>query len=98
MQDYTTMKWNLKACRAQTGFTQKEVAKMAGCAEKSVVDWETGKSSPSTDRGIKLSEIYGIPMAHIDFSKEGNTPLTELERKTIIARALDPDEVSIPQF
>lgn len=90
-------KLKLKACRAQAGFTQKEVAEFMGSSEKSVVDWETGKSSPTMSKGQRLSELYEIPVEMMDFSKEGNKPLTEQERKTILARKMEDDEV-IPMF
>ena len=49
------MKWKLRACRTQAGYTQKEVAQFLGCSEKSVVDYENGKTSMSMERGQKLS-------------------------------------------
>ncbi len=91
------MKWKLKACRTQAGYTQKEVAQFLGCSEKSVVDYENGKSSMSMERGQKLSELYEIPISMMDFSKEGNVCLDELERKTALARKLEPDMVTVPK-
>ena len=91
------MKWKLKACRTQAGFTQKEVAQFLGCSEKSVVDYENGRSAMSMERGQKLSELYEIPISMIDFAKEGNVWLDELERKTVLARKLEPDMVTVPE-
>lgn len=84
--NYFEMKWRLSACRAQAGYTQKEVAELTGNCEKTIVDWETGKTAPNMNKAQRLSEIYGIPLAYMDFSKEGNsTPLRDREQETIPA-------------
>lgn len=78
--DYFSMRWRLCACRVNAGYTQKEAAKLVGVSEKTVVDWEAGHTAPNMEKGQKLSEIYGIPLAYMDFSKAGNsTPLRERE-------------------
>lgn len=75
---YFDMKWRLVACRNQAGYTQKEVAKLVGVVEKTIIGWENGLTAPSMENAQKLSEIYGIPLAYMDFSKEGNaTPIKE---------------------
>ena len=71
-------KWRLRACRVNAGYTQREVAQSIGVAEKSVLDWENGYSTPSMEKAQKLSELYMVPLAYMDFSKEGNaTPLKD---------------------
>ena len=67
------MKWRLVACRMQNGYTQKEVADLLGICEKTVVSWETGRTAPNMESAQKLSELYGVPLAYIDFSREGNS-------------------------
>ena len=75
-------KWRLCACRVNAGYTQKEVAKILGVCEKTVIDWELGNTSPNMRRAQTLSELYDIPLAYIDFSKAGNsTPLRDREYK-----------------
>lgn len=66
------MKWRLVACRVQNGYTQREVADLLGICEKTLVSWESGKTSPNMESAQKLSELYGIPLAYIDFTREGN--------------------------
>ena len=66
------MKWRLSACRVQNGYTQKEVSDLIGVSEKTLVSWESGKTSPNMEKAQKLSELYGIPLAYIDFTKTGN--------------------------
>lgn len=65
-------KWRLSACRHNAGYTQAEASKVLGVCEKTVVDWEKGEKSPSIENAQKLSELYMVPLAYIDFSKEGN--------------------------
>lgn len=76
--DYFRMKWRLAACRVNAGYTQKEIARLVGVCEKTIVDWEAGHTAPNMAMGQKLSEIYGIPLAYMDFTKDGNsTPYKE---------------------
>lgn len=83
--DYFSMRWRLCACRVNAGYTQKEAAKLVGVSEKTIVDWEAGHTAPNMAKGQRLSEIYGIPLAYMDFSKAGNsTPLRERESETQI--------------
>lgn len=71
-------KWRLSACRVQAGYTQKEVAKEIGVSEQTVIRWEQGASSPNMENAQKLSELYQIPLAYMDWSMEGNaTPLRD---------------------
>ena len=72
------MIWRLSACRVQSGYTQEQVAEIIGVNPKTVINWENGKTAPNMDQSQKLSELYQIPLAYMDFSKGGNsTPLKE---------------------
>ena len=76
--NYFDMKWRLCACRVNAGYTQKEVYEIIGVSEKTIIDWESGKTSIKMERAQELSELYRIPLAYMDFSKEGNsTPIRE---------------------
>lgn len=78
--NYFDMKWRLVACRLQAGYTQEEVAKALGVNAKTIVYWESGKTSPKFELAQKLSDLYGIPLAYMDFTKDGNsTPLKDRE-------------------
>lgn len=78
--NYFEMKWRLAACRIQAGYSQAEVAEILGCSDKTIVSWETGKTAPKMGKAQELSDLYGIPLAYMDFSKAGNsTPLRERE-------------------
>ena len=40
-----------------------------------------GKTAPKMEKAQELSDLYGIPLAYMDFSKAGNsTPLREREQ------------------
>lgn len=66
-------KWKLRACRVQAGLLQREAAKALGVSEASLISYEKGDRSPDMDLGQRMSELYGIPMDMMDFSKIGNT-------------------------
>lgn len=71
-------KWRLAACRVQAGYTQKEAAKALGVTEQTIIRWEQGASAPKMEYAQKLSELYQIPLAYMDWTKEGNaTPMRE---------------------
>jgi DNA-binding XRE family transcriptional regulator len=65
-------KWRLCACRVNAGYTQVEVANMLGVVEATVINWETGKHAVRMDVAQRLSELYQVPIAYIDFTREGN--------------------------
>lgn len=74
------MRWCLKACRVQAGLTQLEASKVLKISEKTLINYETGKSAPNMDVAQRLSELYLIPMGEMDFSCSGNSVL---QRKVI---------------
>lgn len=76
-------KWRLCACRVNAGYSQREVAEIIGVCEKSIVDWENGYRAINMDKAQKLSELYNVPLAYMDFSKEGNrVPLRDRVENT----------------
>ena len=70
--NYFNRKWRLCACRANAGYTQKEVAEIIGVSEKTIIDWEAGRTGINMERAQQLSELYFMPLAYMDFSKDGN--------------------------
>lgn len=73
VSNYFDRKWRLCACRVNAGYTQREVAEILGMSEKTIIEWEAGRISPKMDKAQKLSELYMMPLAYMDFSKEGNS-------------------------
>ena len=71
-------KWRLSACRVNAGYTQVEVAEILGITESTLIKWEKGITAPKMEKAQKLSELYQIPLAYMDFTREGNaTPLRD---------------------
>lgn len=69
---YFDRKWRLCACRINAGYKQKEIAEILGVTEKTVVSWEQGHSAMKMETAQRLSELYLVPLAYMDFSREGN--------------------------
>lgn len=79
---YFDRKWRLVACRLNAGYTQREVAELVGVTEQTIISWEAGHTAPKIAYAQKLSEVYFIPLAYMDFSKEGNsTPIRERDNR-----------------
>jgi len=77
---YFDRKWRLCACRVNAGYKQREVAEIVGVCEKTVVDWENGRAGVKMEYAQKLSELYLVPLAYMDFSRDGNkVPLKDRE-------------------
>ena len=60
-------KITLEAARVNAGYTQKEAAKLLHISNKTLQNWETGKSYPSADKIAEICELYGIPYDYINF-------------------------------
>ena len=71
------IKWKLRACRVQAGYTQVEAAEELGIAEATLINYETGKSAANMEVGQKMSELYQIPIEAMDFTKIGNTVIKD---------------------
>ena len=51
------IKWKLRACRAQAGFTQSEVAKILGCSERNVYrNIQSGKLE-AVEREVMVPQV-----------------------------------------
>lgn len=75
---YFDRKWRLCACRVNAGYTQREVASLVGVTDQTIISWEAGDTAPKMVYAQRLSELYAVPLAYMDFSKEGNaTPIRE---------------------
>ena len=56
---------SLAAARVNAKMTQREMAEYVGVTVDTVVNWEKGKSEPSTSQLRKISQISKIPMDFI---------------------------------
>ena len=57
----------LAAARVNAGLTQKDVCRTIGMTEKTLVNWESGKTMPSVDNAQKLCALYGVKLDDINF-------------------------------
>jgi len=48
-----------KSARSEAGLTLKEAADAIGVTAQAVSLWENGKSNPTADNIVKMSEVYG---------------------------------------
>ncbi len=53
---------NLKRLRGKFGMTQKQLAKELNMSQQAIAKWETGKSEPSHEMTIRLSEFFGVTL------------------------------------
>ena len=60
-------KITLEAARVNAGYTQKEAAKLLHISNKTLQNWENGKSYPSADKIAEICKLYRIPYDHINF-------------------------------
>ena len=51
---------NIKFARINAGFSQKQVSAELGVAPATVSQWESGLRTPTADKLIKLSELFGV--------------------------------------
>ena len=61
-------KITLSAARVNKGFSQKEAAKRLGVSNKTLCNWENGKTFPSQPHIERICDLYGIPYDYIKFT------------------------------
>ena len=59
--------FTLKAARVNTGFSQKEAAKLIGVSNKTLSSWEKGKTVPNAKHVERLCSLYGRSYEEIIF-------------------------------
>lgn len=57
-------KISLEAARVNAKLTQKELARILGVSNSTIVNWESGRTEPDASQLRKISELSQIP---IDF-------------------------------
>lgn len=67
----------LTELRKEKGLTQAELAELADVSRQAVSKWETGEKIPSSEKLIKLSEIFAVPL---DCLVKGDATLPEPQR------------------
>lgn len=63
---------SLAAARINARMTQKQAADKLGVSNKTLNNWETGKSMPKADAINKICEVYGIDYDNLIFLPSGS--------------------------
>jgi transcriptional regulator with XRE-family HTH domain len=61
------LKITLEAARVNAGLNQKEAAKLLHISNKTLQNWESGKSYPNADKIAEICELYVIAYDNIKF-------------------------------
>ena len=60
----------LAAARVNAGFTQQEAAESVNVTKNTILNWENGRTMPTTDKAQALADLYQIPLQFIIFGKK----------------------------
>lgn len=60
-------KMKLKALRVNLNLSQEEAAKELGVSQKTLSNWETGKTYPDQPQIENICRVYGVTYDFIDF-------------------------------
>jgi DNA-binding XRE family transcriptional regulator len=60
-------KVTLPVARKIASITQKDLATAVGVSESTVINWEKGRSEPTVNQALAISEVVGIPIDSIIF-------------------------------
>lgn len=55
-------KITLAAARVNAGLTIRDAATRLQISDKTLSNWESGKTAPNTDKLAQLLELYGTPL------------------------------------
>ena len=69
------IKISLKAARVNADMTQDDVARELGVSNKTVLNWETGKTTPSPATVKALADLYRMPLNNIFLPNDNNFKL-----------------------
>lgn len=61
------LKISLEAARVNVGLTQKEAAKCLKVSNKTLHNWETGKTSPSAEHIDNICVLYRVSYNDLNF-------------------------------
>ena len=62
--------------RKSKGLSQEELAEQLGVSRQSVSKWETGASTPDTDKAIAMSRIFGVTADFLLTGESSNSDLS----------------------
>ena len=64
------VRMTLEAARVNAGLTQKQVCDAIDISLTTIGLWERGDRMPTVDKAIALSELYGVPLDCINFTRK----------------------------
>ena len=59
-----------EAARVNAGLTQKQVCDAINISLTTIGLWEHGDRMPTVDKAIALSDLYGVPLDCINFTRK----------------------------
>lgn len=60
-------KVTLPVARKIAGLTQKGLGLAVGVSESTVINWEKGRTEPTVNQALKISEVTRVPLDSIIF-------------------------------
>ena len=67
------VRMTLEAARVNAGLTQKQVCDAIDISLTTIGLWEHGDRLPTVDKAIALSDLYGVPLDCINFTRKVET-------------------------
>lgn len=75
-----------RECREASGLTQKYVALTLGVKGPSVSNWESGKTTPTTDNVAALAKLYNVSVDYLLGRDEGQPKsMEDAERQRYVS-------------
>ena len=74
------LKITLEAARVNAGYTQKDAAKKLRVSNKTVQNWENGRSYPSADKIAEICDLYVISYDNINFLPDRSLKANDSKR------------------
>lgn len=70
----------IRALRKERGLSQEALAQALEVSRQAVTKWEDGSSLPSTANLFALSGFFGVPLAELTGTPDGNAPASISEK------------------
>lgn len=86
--------------RKSKGLSQEELAEQLGVSRQSVSKWETGASTPDTDKAVAMSRIFGVTADFLLTGESSNSDLSSggvVYNKNTILENAQPATAPIPE-
>ncbi len=71
---------HIRTLRKERGLSQEALAQALEVSRQAVTKWEDGSSLPSTANLFALSGFFGVPLAELTGTPDGNAPASISEK------------------